>query len=497
MRRHVLLRTKMLRLTRVPGLAAVMLAFAVAGPAHAAARYPYTLIDPGTLGGPSSFLDLPGVPLTSNGTLIGTADTSTTDSDFPNCPPPGGCYDSFVQHAYAWKDGQLTDLGALPGENDSAIYDLNGNGVGTGTAENGLADPLTGTPASVAAIFKDGHVFDLGTLPGGHESLGQFIDNSGQVTGFGSNGIPDQFASDFFGPNTSWNTQVRTIVWQNGVMRDIGTLGGPDALMNAANSSGEIAGLSFTNSTVNPTTGYPTLDPFLWANGHMRDLGGLGGAQGSASWLNDNGAVVGQSDLAGDQTAHAFLWNAGHISDLGTLGGNFSAANYISQSGDIAGWSTLPGDNSFDGVLWKDGRIVDLTPVGGAANAFGNAVNDLGQVVGNEDDASFNEIIAALWSGGHGYDLNTLVAPQPLQMISADYIDDHGDIVGHGVMPDGSQRMFLLIRNHSVPLPTSGAIIARARPGRRSRHHALTAAQNRLLMRAFGSTGRIWRRAMR
>ena len=54
--------------------------------------------------------------------------------------------------------------------------------------------------------------------------------------------------------------------------------------------------------------------------------------------------------------------------------------------------------------------------------AFGNAVNDRDQVVGNENTASNHEVIAALWSGGHGYDLNTLVAPNPLQMISADYI---------------------------------------------------------------------------
>jgi hypothetical protein len=38
-------------------------------------------------------------------------------------------------------------------------------------------------------------------------------------------------------------------------------------------------------------------------------------------------------------------------------------------------------------------------------------------------------------------------------MVSASYIDDHGDIVGQGVLPNGEQRMFLLTRNPTVPLP--------------------------------------------
>jgi hypothetical protein len=38
-------------------------------------------------------------------------------------------------------------------------------------------------------------------------------------------------------------------------------------------------------------------------------------------------------------------------------------------------------------------------------------------------------------------------------MISADYITNHGNIFGHGVLPNGDQRIFLLIRNPHVPLP--------------------------------------------
>jgi probable HAF family extracellular repeat protein len=460
--------------SRLTGLlaGAVFCALVGASPALAGAQYPYTLVDPGTFGGPNSELNLPGFPITPEGALIGSADTSIPDTDFPNVNPfPVSFPDSDIAHAFLWQNGHLRDLGALPGNNSSAVFQVNQQGVGVGLSEVADTDPFTGWPSMHAVLFKDGHVVDLGTLPGGHEALALGIDAHGQVSGFSANATADPFANDFFGPDTAWSRQIRTFVWHDGVMRDIGTLGGTDALMNAANASGQITGQSFTNSTVNPATGYPTLDPFLWTRGHMRDLGSLGGAQGVANWLNNHGEVVGQSDLPGDRVAHAFVSQAGRLRDLGTLGGDFSGANYVSQSGDIAGWSTLRGDHSFDGVLWRRGRKIDLPPVGGAPNAFGNAVNDHGQVVGNETNGDFNEIIAALWSGGHGYDLNTLVAPQRLQLTSAEWIDDRGDIVAHGVGPDGAQRMFLLIPNPGVPLPrVSTAAAARARRNTATRH---------------------------
>ena len=75
--------------------AAAALTIGVA-PAAANARYPYTLIEPGTFGGPGSFLDEPGVSITSNGTVLGTADTTTPDPDLS----PSGFTDGYVQHAF-------------------------------------------------------------------------------------------------------------------------------------------------------------------------------------------------------------------------------------------------------------------------------------------------------------------------------------------------------------------------------------------------------------
>ena len=413
--------------------------------AHAAS-YPYRLVDPGTFGGPQSFLNLPAVPLTKQGGLLGTADKSVPDADFPNFNPfMVGFPDPTLVHAFEWKSNHLNDLGALPGNNSSAVFEVNGHGTGVGMSETATIDPFTGWPSDNAVMFTNGRVKNLGTLPGGFESQANDINNRGQISGFASNGTPDPFS--FFG----WGTQARSFIWQDGVMRDIGTLGGPDAVSTTLNARGQITGQSYTNSTANPATGGPTLDPFLWQNGHMRDLGTLGGNIGFANWLNNRGQVVGFSDLAGDQTAHPFLWANGHMIDLGTLGGSFGVANWINDRGDVVGAAQVP-DQNFHGFLWRNGKMHDLPPVGGLPNAFANSVNDRGQVVGTELDANFNELTAVLWSGGHGYDLNTLIAPSELHLVTAEYINVRGEIVGHGVLPDGDQRVYLLIRNPSVPL---------------------------------------------
>jgi probable HAF family extracellular repeat protein len=386
------------------------------------------------------------VPLSTDGALIGAADTATLDSDYPNCAPPGGCSDPYVQHAFTFQDGRLTDLGALPGQNISAIYELNIYGVGAGSSEDGLVDPNTGKAAQVAVLFDHGQVTDLGTLAGGDESFAQDIDDQGQVAGFSSNGTPDPYS--FFG----WGTETRTFVWRNGVMTDLGTLGGNDTVLQAQNQRGQIAGWSYTNDTPSPYTGVPTTDPFLWEDGHMIDLGTLGGDYGVVNWLNDSGEVVGWSQLAGDPGGHAFAWDGGRMVDLGTLGGALSSANWVSDNGDIAGTAQLP-NGAWNGVLWRAGKTIDLPPVDGAPWSSANAVNDGGEVVGNVTDTSSDELDGVLWTGGVAYDLNTLVAPSPLHLASGEYINDQGDIVGMGMLSNGDQRIFEMVPNYSVPLP--------------------------------------------
>jgi probable HAF family extracellular repeat protein len=417
-------------------LVAPQAAFASTAPA-------YALIDVGTFGGPQAGLNIPGYPLTSHGTVLGAADTTIADGDYPNFNPfIVGFADPTLVHAFAWHAGKLKDLGALPGNNSSAVFQVNGNGVGVGMSETAVTDPYTGWPSDNAVMFKDGRVIDLGTLPGGYESQAIAINNRGQVAGFAQNGVVDPFSI------LGWGTETRAFIWQNGRMQDLGTLGGPDADMAEMNARGQIAGDSYTNNTPNstgvgglcPPSGVPTTDPYLWTDGHMRDLGTLGGTASLTNWLNDRGEVVGQDYLAGNQACHPFLWDGRRLRDLGTFGGDQGDANYINDAGVVVGWALLPGDNTAHAFQWRNGVMTDLTGSSTPACTVADRVNSRDQVVGEtcaEDDA-------LLWDSGRQYDLNTLVPPSDVHLTHAASINDRGQIVALGQLPNGNQHIFLL-----------------------------------------------------
>jgi probable HAF family extracellular repeat protein len=418
----------------------------------------YKLIDLGTFGGPASYFSGGGIGnlvLNNEGIVAGYADTSAPDPYAPNCFNP----DCFLSHTFRWQNGVLTDLGALPGTNSSAASGINSRGWIAGYSENGVIDPLTGFPETNAALWKDGQIINLGTL-GGNESLAISVKDGGQVVGLATiNRTPDPFS--FLGAPT------HTFIWQNGVMRDLGTLGGPDSFPSAGGINERIrlvAGGSYTNSAPNAVAtpcgqGVPTMDPFLWDSGTMIDLGTLGGTCGFSVGVNNRGQVVGQSDLVGDLTAHPFLWDRGVLTDLGTLGGTFGRANWINDAGEIVGGATNQGDQAFLAFLWKDGVMTDLGTLTGDCLSEAVAINSKGQVVGYSFSCASNTQRSFLWDDGQMIDLDTLIPhSSSLQLLEGLNINDRGEILGVGVPPgvppntDLFGHQFLLIpcdRDHS------------------------------------------------
>jgi probable HAF family extracellular repeat protein len=228
--------------------------------------------------------------------------------------------------------------------------------------ENGSIDPLTGWPEAVAVYWKDGQIVNLGTL-GGNESIATAINNRSQIVGAAANTIPDPFPSPIAPGAPGYGTEQRAFLWEDGVMRDLGTLGGPDAVALLMNEQGQIVGNSYTSSTPNPS-GIPTIDSFIWHNGKMIDLGSFGGTVTSPGWVNKRGQVVGMSNLPGDTTAHPFLWTEDKgMKDLGTLGGTFGLATWVNEAGEVVGTATVQGDQVQFAFLWKDGVMRNLGAV--------------------------------------------------------------------------------------------------------------------------------------
>jgi probable HAF family extracellular repeat protein len=412
----------------------------------------YKLIDLGTFGGPNSGTNALSLVMNSAGTVTGFAETLMPD------PFPAFCFnaDCFVSHAFRWHNGVLTDLGSLPGGGSSYTDAINSHNQVVGFSQNGLLDPVTGIPEFVAAVWQDDRVIDLGTFGGGF-SLATMNNDRQQVVGCAFNDIPDPFTTFttatsgpiFYGIGFE-PRQLRAFRWQGKQLQDLGTLGGPDACAAWVNERGQIAGASFTNSTVNPATSLPTLDPFLWENGRMFDLGTLGGTIGLANEINNRGQVAGLSGIAGDQTSHPFIWPGedGKMRDLGTLGGSFGVANAINDAGEVVGGATTAADAAIHAFFWKQGRMTDLVEVPGYDCVEAFAINSQSQVIGQaETQCGITAgAFAFLWESGQLIDLNVFVPPgSALQLNEAKFINDAGRITGAAFLPNGDQHAFVLI----------------------------------------------------
>jgi probable HAF family extracellular repeat protein len=271
------------------------------------------------------------------------------------------------------------------------------------------------------------------------------VNSHGQVVGFSLNTVEDPCA--FFGGFPD----IRGFLWQNGVMQDLGTLGGPQADAEQINEAGQVIGLSSTNSI--DANGCPLFHPYFWENGAMQDIGTLGGTFFELHSLNQRGQVVGFSSLAGDTTIHPFFWSKGQLTDLGTLGGDNGLTNWINDRGEIVGKADLPGPapQLHDAVLWKKGQKIDLGVLPGDSCSNAYFVNSHGQIVGTSETFEFCALLGEP-VGQHAFlrepgrpmiDLNTLISPgASLKLTLAVAINDRGEIAGVGVPPDCAIRDF-------------------------------------------------------
>src|SRR5262245_6903240 len=100
-------------------------------------------------------------------------------------------------------------------------------------------------------------------------------------------------------------------------VQDLGTLGtGRVSDGSSVNALGHVAGDSRTSPT-------DLFHAFVWRDGVLTDLGTLGGVQSHVHGVNGDDQVVGDADIFDPfaEIHHAFLWRDGAMEDIGTLGG--------------------------------------------------------------------------------------------------------------------------------------------------------------------------------
>jgi probable HAF family extracellular repeat protein len=412
-----------------------------------ATHHHYKLVDMGTLGGPNSGFGWPfGRNINSHGTVIAEAETAIGDPLAPNCLQAPDC---LINRGLQWKDGVSTDMGSLPGLGSFSFpYWINDRGDSVGQSTNGLLDPLTGYPELRAMLWKDGKIVDLGTL-GGNVSTAVAINNRGEIAGGSLNAILDNDSTAFgWLPPFPVATQVRAVLCRDGVMHDLGTLGtGNNAIALFVNNPSQVAGVSLTNTSADSLTGNLTQHPFFWDDGKMVDIGTLGGTSGTPWFMNNMGQVVGDSNLAGDQAFHAFVWDKkSGLKDLGTLPGQtVSFATWINDEGEIVG----NGDffNGGHSILWKNGKMIDIGLLPGDCSSEALVINSKSQIIGNSSPDCSSDGAAVLWENGEApVNLNTLITPaSSIDVRFPVSLNDRGEIAADGVLPNGDVHAVVLI----------------------------------------------------
>jgi probable HAF family extracellular repeat protein len=354
-------------------------------------------------GGPAVAQDPPSIayhvrPLPSLGGLL-SAGTSINDRGWVT-----GTSDlsgDAVTQAALWRDGRLTNLGTLGGQNSAVAFPSHNNRFVIGVAETADVNPdgedwscnafFVGPPTQhncVGFVWQDGRLSALPTL-GGHNGFAAGANRIGQIVGWAENGKPDASCTG------SQVRQFRAVVWAAGTHRprELAPLPGDSTSAAVAiNDRGQAVGISGACGTA--VGGVSARHAVEWdTHGRPHDLGNIGGTQWNTPVdINDQGVVAGFANVPGGSTPaslfpHAFVWTAQTgMRDLGTL----------------------PGDKISEGL----------------------GMNDHDQIVGESCQEHFANCRAFVWQQGRMSNLNDLVTEYPGTLVNAGDINDRGEITG-------------------------------------------------------------------
>jgi len=292
------------------------------------------------------------------------------------------------------------------------------------------------------------------------------LNDAGMVVGISHTDDVDPLNEDWacelggFLPHTT-NLICRGFVWENDEMRALPTLGGNHSFGTGVNNHGLVVGWAETavhDGTCDPNSAQKLQfraviwDPKDGSNDKIkaRELSPfLDDATSAATAINDQGQAVG---ISGDcdqavgrfSARHAVLWGKnGKATEIPNLGGtSWHTPMDINAQGDVVGFSNPdePGDEIGDFIsrafYWRHGaaEVVDLgtlsSPFGKDPVSEAFALNSQGQVVGISFGNAEAGPRAFLWENNVLMDLNDLVAESADVLLSAQDINDAGQITG-------------------------------------------------------------------
>ena len=250
-------------------------------------------------------------------------------------------------------------------------------------------------------------------LPGGDYAEAWAINNAGVIVGIANN------AAGF----------NRAVKWENGIITDLGTLGGNESGALGINEKGVIAGYAETG--FNDINGWPIRHAVKWTNNVIQDLGVLpGGDTHSYAYdINLYGAACGYSDdgPGGAFVRHPVKFEAGAVTNLGSLGGTFGHAWAINDAEQISGDSYLTGNSQSRAFKWTNGVMKDVGALG-SSYSLALDINIFGQMCGVSPGGFLPQ--AVRWVGNDVIqNINNFTPPGVPTLDSAEGVNGVGQVI--------------------------------------------------------------------
>jgi len=247
-------------------------------------------------------------------------------------------------------------------------------------------------------VSSAANLTDIGTLPGSTYSNWPYISGDGKVV-YGSSGS---------------GSSERIFMYKNGVISDMGSLGGNYIEVHGISYDGSIAVGMATDGSGN-TKGFKIVNGVMTAISDYVLSGGIS---------NDGLVVAGSRNSGSGSYQQAIKVESGVVTSLGNFGGNNSYASAVSGDGKVIIGTADNISNNPRGFKYANGSMINLGTLGGLWSEA-NAVSYDGSIIVGHSDRANSTTGAFKYTNGVMTDIGTLGGPSA----SANAISQNGLVI--------------------------------------------------------------------